>query len=513
MTVGKVIQFKILYSIPTGTKRDYGIIHLSSGESFPDAAVAEGLVKLREDAGRKDESEASKALFEKLKFAEASAKAGSKGVWASSGGKIEIAHEIPDPKDFVEQYKDKPIVGIVERVLTGDRMIVRLCLSPNKHLQTMVLVAGIRAPATKRTNPSDGKEQPAEPFGSQAHDFVESRLLQRNVEIGVLGLSPQGILVCTVEHPLGNIAKYLLEAGLARCTDFHSTMLGGQMSVLRQAEKQAKDRKLGLFQGLTNDMQGASETDATVTRIQTADTVYLRDKSGEEKRVSLSSVRQPKPTDPKQAPFQAEAKEFLRKKLIGKHVRVTVDGKKAATEGFEERDVVTVIINNKNIALQLVEAGYASVIRHRRDDGEECALHSQDLCLRLLQRTEAQLTTSFWPQKKLPKEMGEGSGLRNLLLLKRIKTTQRACKKQGSNRRSSNARRKYQQLSISSKPAPDLPSSFLEKTPNSHSCSLAFKHFVQPAMQTKNLTPSDRRLMTSQTDGAFNETSRSMSRL
>ena len=51
-------------------------------------------------------------------------------------------------------------------------------------------------------------------------------------------------------------------------------------------------------------------------------------------------------------------------------MRVTVDGKKAASEGFEERDVVTILANNKNIALQLVESGYASVIRHRRDDGE-----------------------------------------------------------------------------------------------------------------------------------------------
>lgn len=372
MAVGKVIQFTILYTIPTGAKRDYGTVYLQTGQSLPDAAVAEGWVKLREDAGRKDESETSKALFEKLELAEASAKASSKGIWASAGGNIENAYEIPEPKSFVEQYKDKPIEGIVERVLTGDRMIVRLCLSPKKHVQTMVLVAGIRAPATKRTNPSDGKEQSAEPFGLEAHEFVETRLLQRTVEVEVLGLSPQGTLVCTVKHPNGSIAKFLLEAGLARCTDFHSTMLGGQMFNLRQAEKQAKDKRKGLFQGLANTMQGASETDATVTRIQTADTVYLRDKSGSEKRVSFSSVRQPKPTDPKQAPFQAEAKEFLRKKLIGKHVRVTIDGRKAATEGFEERDVVTVIINNKNIALQLVEAGYASVIRHRRDDGKCC---------------------------------------------------------------------------------------------------------------------------------------------
>ena len=369
--MGKVIQFRVLYTIPTGAKRDYGTVKLQSGDPLPEGAVSEGWVKLREDAGRKDESEESKALLELLELREAKAKAESKGVWASEAGRIENTHEISDAKQFVEKWKGQPLDAVVERVLSGDRMVVRMFLSPTKHVQTIVLVAGIRAPATKRTNTSDGKEQQAEPLGPEAHQFVESRMLQRTVSVEVLGSSPQGQLICVIKHPNGSIAKFVLEAGLARCTDFHSTLLGQEMTALRQAEKQAKDGRLGLFKGITaNKGAAAGDAEATVTRIQTADTVFLRNKAGSEKRVSLSSVRQPKPTDPKQSPFQAEAKEFLRKKLIGKHVRVTVDGKKAASEGYEEREVVTITINNKNVALMLVEAGFASVIRHRRDDGK-----------------------------------------------------------------------------------------------------------------------------------------------
>lgn len=370
MAVGKVIQFNVLYSVPAPTKRDYGTFMLQSGESFPEASIAEGWVKLRSDAGRKDESQESKDLLSSLELEEDKAKASSKGVWSSTGGKIENSYEIPDPKDFLEKWKGRQIPAIVERVLTGDRIIARLETSTIKHVQTMILIAGIRASATKRAATVDNKEQPAEPFGSEAHQFVETRLLHRKVNLEMLGVSPQNQLVCSVNHPNGSIAKFLLEAGLARCTDHHSTMLGGQMSVLRAAEKQAKDKRLGVFQGTAGAKSGGTEMDATITRVQTADMVYMRGgKSGEEKRVSLSSIRQPKPSDPQQAPFQADAKEFLRKKLIGKHVRVTVDGHKAANEGFEERDVVTVMVNNKNVALQLVEAGYASVIRHKRDDG------------------------------------------------------------------------------------------------------------------------------------------------
>ena len=344
---------------------------LQDGDPLPDAAVLEGWVKLREDAGRKDESEESRALLDLLELKEAKAKSDSKGVWGTEDGKIENTHEVSNAKEFAEKWKGKSLDAVVERVLSGDRMVVRLILSPTKHVQTIILVAGIRAPATKRINTADGKEQLAEPFGPEAHQFVESRMLQRSVTVEVVGSSPQAQLICVVKHPNGSIAKFVLEAGLARCTDFHSTLLGQEMTALRQAEKHAKDNRLGLFKGMVANKGAASgDAEATITRIQTADTVYLRNKAGSEKRVSLSSIRQPKPTDPKQAPFQAEAKEFLRKKLIGKHVKVTADGKKAASEGYEEREVVTITFNNKNIALILVEAGFASVIRHRRDDGK-----------------------------------------------------------------------------------------------------------------------------------------------
>ncbi|KAI6855678.1 hypothetical protein KC334_g22340, partial [Hortaea werneckii] len=141
------------------------------------------------------------------------------------------------------------------------------------------------------------------------------------------------------------------------------------MGKLRQAEKSAKDGQKGLFRGTVQQRTGASgEAEAIVSRVFSADTLYIRNKVGQEKRINLSSVRQPKPTDPKQSPFGAEAKEFLRKRLIGKHVKVQTDGKRPATEGYDEREMCTVSNNNKNVALMLVENGYASVIRHRMDD-------------------------------------------------------------------------------------------------------------------------------------------------
>lgn len=120
------MQFRILYTIPT-TKREYGTVLASpNGPQFPELAVAEGWVKIREDAGRKDDSDESASLVEKLQVVEARAKADSKGIWSESGGKITCSYDVPKVKEFVEEHKGKSIDGIAVclidkmRQLTGN---------------------------------------------------------------------------------------------------------------------------------------------------------------------------------------------------------------------------------------------------------------------------------------------------------------------------------------------------------------------------------------------------------
>ncbi|KAI9802591.1 MAG: hypothetical protein M1833_001665 [Piccolia ochrophora] len=379
LVVGKVVQFQVLYTISPSNSKPIELGRLvlpSTGQSLPEAAVAEGWLKLRDNAGRNEDSEDATSLLEKLRAAESKAKSEGKGQWASEAGTIEVLHETPNAKEFAEEWKGKLVDAIVEKVLSGDRIIARFILSPTKHLQSVLLIAGLRTPLTKRMNPSDGKEQAAEPGGAKAQQFVEERILQRNVKIDLLGVSPQNHLIGIVKHPNGSIAEFVLKAGLGRCVDNHSTLLGPTMKTLREAEKSAKDNKLELFKDhVAPRGANAGSVEAAVSKIQNADTIFLRTKSGGEKRISLSSVRQPKPSDPKQAPFGADAKEFLRKRLIGKQVRVTIDAKRPAQDGFEEREMATVIYNNKNMALALVEDGWASVIRHRRDDDDRSPIY------------------------------------------------------------------------------------------------------------------------------------------
>lgn len=248
-------------------------------------------------------------------------------------------------------------------------------LPEGESIQTILVVAGIRAPSTRRVD-QNGKESPGEPYGQEALDFVEARLMHRTVAVTILGRSPQNQLIGTVVHRVGDIAIHEIKAGLARCFDAHSTLLGPNMASLREAERYAKENKLGLYKDhVAPKIDATGQADVVVGRVQTADTLYVRYPNGMEKRVNFSSIRQPKPSDEKQAPFGTEAKEYMRKRLIGKHVRLSIDGKRPGTEGFEEREMVTIIQNNRNVALDLVQEGYASVLRHRSTDTDRSPIY------------------------------------------------------------------------------------------------------------------------------------------
>ena len=83
--MGKIVHFRVLYNIPQktgGASREYGIIHLASGQTLPDLIVQEGWAKLRDDAERKAETPQTTELLERLTALEAHAKADEKGVWA-----------------------------------------------------------------------------------------------------------------------------------------------------------------------------------------------------------------------------------------------------------------------------------------------------------------------------------------------------------------------------------------------------------------------------------------------
>ncbi len=287
LAIGKPVQCTVLYTVPT-SKRDYGTVVIKDGPELPDASVKAGWLKVREDAGKKEESEEVVQRLETLRKLESEARSAGTGLFAGTGGIIEVQNDLGGP-EFMKEWKGKTVDGIIERVFSGDRVLVRLLLSDKKHVQVMTLLAGIRTPATERVNQTTGQTQAGEEYGRDAQLFVEQRLFQRKIKVHIVGASPQGQLVASLLHPRGNIAELLLAEGLARCNDFHSTMLGEKMAALRAAEKTAQEAKKRIH---THHVAKTTESslDMTVSKVISADAIMVRNKVGTEKRYVLRTL-------------------------------------------------------------------------------------------------------------------------------------------------------------------------------------------------------------------------------
>lgn len=275
-------------------------------------------------------------------------------------------------------------IAVIEQVRDGATFRVLLILPDHTQQIITLYLSGIKAPSCKRDNAPADDTSVSEPFGEECKYFVESRLLQRGVKVILEGLSQSGgqNFVGSVQHPAGNIAELLLSQGLAKCVDWSITLATCGPAPLRNAEKAAKEKKLRLWRDFVAKKvdTNATEFDATVVRVLTGDMILVKPKNGgPERKLQLSSVKQAprgagstapnaKSRDVKEVGYQFEAREFLRKKLIGKNAHITIDYHKPAQDGFEARDCATVIANNHNIAEQLIVRGLASVIRHRKDD-------------------------------------------------------------------------------------------------------------------------------------------------
>lgn len=119
--VGKVIQFRVLYTIPMkdGSKRDFCQITLQDGNQLPDLSVAQGYLKLRDEAGSRESSDEVTSYIDKLRALEARAKADNRGLWDAAAPKAQTSHELSDPTAFVEKWRGKPIDGMVKMCWHG----------------------------------------------------------------------------------------------------------------------------------------------------------------------------------------------------------------------------------------------------------------------------------------------------------------------------------------------------------------------------------------------------------
>lgn len=169
---------------------------------------------------------------------------------------------------------------------------------------------------------------------------------------------------------------------------------------MRAAERQAKNNRARLwkdYQPPTATYTG-KEKDFTgnVIEVFNGDALNVKMPSGQVKKVFLSSIRPPReagkitedgqpapPPKPKNTkplydvPWLFEAREFLRKKLVGKSIKCQLDYVSPARDNFPEKFCYTVTVGGSNVAEALVGKGLATVIRYRQDDDQRSSKYDE----------------------------------------------------------------------------------------------------------------------------------------
>merc|ERR1719347_138786 len=350
------------------------------------ALVGEGFAKVRDNC--RDES---------LKEAEEAAKSAKKGIWSPDAHTYvrEVKWEVENPRKLLEQRKGKHTTFICESIRDGStiRGVLLPDLPTSDYYYITLMVSGIKAP--KVMTGRDGRpanDGTADPYGLEAHYFTETRLLQREVQI-ILESVNNNNFVGTVMHPNGNIAEALLREGLAKCVEWSLACVTGGPESYRKAQSNAKERKAKLWKDFVSSgpVIPAKDKEFTgkVIEIVNGDAIMVKKSKTDIKKIHLASIRPPRLPEGEERPkvsgsqfrplydipFMFEAREFLRKKLIGQNVQITVDyiqpANTSASGGeFPEKTCCTVTIGGVNVAEALVSKGLATVVRYAADNDQ-----------------------------------------------------------------------------------------------------------------------------------------------
>lgn len=370
--VGKEVQFKLEYTAPFGQqKRECGIVFLGD-ENIVDTLVSEGLVDVTKRKQNTDNPDVVR-----LTELEEAAKAAGKGKHGSQPSKRDVSYEVDNPETLL----NKTYPAIVEHVINGSTIRVALETAPLTYKMVTVMVSGIRSPNA------------SEPFGDEARFFTESRLLQKDVQVRLESVMPgaspafQASVLCGTH----NIAEYLVREGMAKCMD--RTILQAMSSEkLRLAEAEAKNKKLRIWRDYKQVVRSDADSfEAKVLEVINGDALRVENVvTKEEKKIFLASVRAPpRPENEKvtrvlyDVPFMFEAREFLRKRLIHKRVKVRIDyvqperERADGKEKFPEKICCTVLTTDGgiNVAEALIARGLATCVRYREGDEQRASAY------------------------------------------------------------------------------------------------------------------------------------------
>jgi staphylococcal nuclease domain-containing protein 1 len=263
LVVGKSVAFETRKQGATAGDRVYGLLFLTTPEgqqlNLAVEAVKNGFATPKvfgapdndEDVVVGEEQDPVQDYEQQLQAAFSAAKEAAVGIHSAAPlvRTLKTAGEDFETLALVERSqklcREQKLKCVIEYIFDGSRMrchVIDEQMAPAgmQYGSFTLFVAGITCP--RMGNPRLNPPTVDEPFAVEARQFVELRLLHRELDITLHGTDKSGICaVGTIHHPRGNIAVELLKNGLAKMSDWSVRMLSPMdVPALRIAENSAK---------------------------------------------------------------------------------------------------------------------------------------------------------------------------------------------------------------------------------------------------------------------------------
>lgn len=317
------------------------------GKDLGLAVVEAGYGKVRNQKEQKDDDE---DYIDSLKLAQEEASSKKIGMWSEN--QEGAVRKLPVQIDNKSLLKKKDFDAIVQTVINGS--MFNVWLLPNFEYITLQL-AGVRAPSAKRNAP--------ELYGIESKNFSEDRLVERVVKVSLYEINENGNFVGRILHPKGDIAVFLVSEGLAQMVNQTAALIPNSEEI-RAAETRAKENQKNIWKNFDKNILRTSRIDGKVVGIRGSNSIEVNNGVGIT-RLWLSCCKVPQYNPQGAEPFGLEAREKLRKMLIGKKVQCVVDYK------VDDRSFATVYLGNECVNELLIKDGLATCLVSKNNNPSE----------------------------------------------------------------------------------------------------------------------------------------------
>eukprot|EP00469_Lotharella_globosa_P006662 CAMPEP_0167785830 /NCGR_PEP_ID=MMETSP0111_2-20121227/8442_1 /TAXON_ID=91324 /ORGANISM="Lotharella globosa, Strain CCCM811" /LENGTH=956 /DNA_ID=CAMNT_0007677119 /DNA_START=95 /DNA_END=2965 /DNA_ORIENTATION=+ len=369
LLIGKKVSFTTNHTNANG--REYGNLTFDN-ISVADQVVSAGFGVVKTATNKEGKMHADREALYGLQVQAEKAGRGRHAKGVDPSHAVRDVNYDPDTFHFYMENKGKAVPVIVDYVRSGSTVSVEVPRPNMKHLVFNVTLCGIVCPRTvplKRKGQK--KEEKVNPIGVVAQHYVAKRLLKRDMEFVTLGIDKSGNIYGRLQfaaHPERDITKLLLKNGYGRYLPWTGALIDPKLSAeYRACEAAAAAAKVGLWENPKAQRATANTSQPAlmkVVMVNSGDSLTIQDAKGKDIRVNLASVRTPRMgrRETPSEPLAFEAKEWLRKKIVGKRVSVRFEYKRGT--GNTQSDFVSIEQGRQNINEQLCSLGFATAVQH-----------------------------------------------------------------------------------------------------------------------------------------------------